>query len=117
MVATSVYRTEVSQCQRAIIGPLVFRSAPMVTCEFGQDDLLYDGWQQVVVHVPPLQGAVLIEAVEQQRLEPDHVLEVFTLSLNRNRKKRRKVDVRTEVCVTKLSWNPDGSHTPPEGSM
>lgn len=57
----------------------------MATCEFGQDDLLHDGGQQAVVHVPPLQGAVLVEAVEQQRLEPDHVLKVFTLCLNRNR--------------------------------
>lgn len=61
------------------------RPARVATCEFGQDDLLHDGRQQAVVYVPPLQGGQLVKAVEQQRLEPDHVLKVFTLCLNRNR--------------------------------
>lgn len=71
----------------------------MATCEFGQDDLLHNGGQQTVVDVPPSQGAVLIESVEQERLEPDHVLKVFTLSLNR--KGDREMDSRTELHAKK----------------
>lgn len=95
--AHKLYQGEVSQCKRALTGLLMLRSAPVVTCKFGQDDLLHDGGQQAVVHVSLLQGAVLVEAVEQQRLEPDHVLEVFTLSLNRAKDKTREVEVRTEL--------------------
>ena len=56
------------------------------TCQFGEDDLLHNRRQQADVPVSSLQHAVLLEAVEQQRLKPQHVLKIGTLSLWQRKK-------------------------------
>lgn len=56
------------------------------TCQFGEDDLLNNSWQQVDIPVSSLQSAVLLEAVKQQRLKPEHVLKVCTIGLVRKKR-------------------------------
>ena len=52
-----------------------------LTGQLGDQHLLHDGGQQVDIHVSGPQGPLLLTAVEQQRLEPQHVLKVGTLRL------------------------------------
>lgn len=54
------------------------------TCQFGEDNLLHDRREQADVAVAFLQRAVLLKAVKQQRLKPEHVLKVGALRLERS---------------------------------
>lgn len=84
-------------------------SACLTTCQFGQDDLLHDGGQQADVHVSFLQSAELIKTVKKQRLKPEHVLEIFTLCLNR--RKKNKMDFRIQLWVKRKKKKPDTAET------
>lgn len=65
------------------------------TRQLGEDDLLHNSGQQADIPVRSLQHAVLLEAVEQQRLKPEHVLEICTLILGRGgEREKRQVDFR-----------------------
>lgn len=55
------------------------------TCQFGEDDLFHNSREQADIRIASLQRTVLLKAVEQQRLKPEHVLEVCTLRLDRGR--------------------------------
>lgn len=85
--------------------------ADLPTRELGEDDLLHERRQQAVISVPFLQGRLLVEAVEEQRLEPEHVLEVFTLHLDRG---ERAVLGGCRWGGNTPVWPP---LSPPEGSM
>lgn len=68
------------------------------TCQFGEDDLLHNSRQQADISVSSLQHAVLLKAVKQQRLKPEHVLEICTLSLE---KKEQRISEFTSSPISK----------------
>lgn len=55
------------------------------TCQLGEDDLFHYGRQQAVISVSFLQSSLLIKPVEKQRLEPQHVLKIVALPLDRRK--------------------------------
>lgn len=67
-------------CQ-ANLGTLSATVWVFLTSQFGQDDRLHNSRQQADISIPSLQNVVLLKAVKQQGLEPEHVLEICTLSL------------------------------------
>lgn len=82
------------------------RFADFPTCQLGEDDLFHYGRQQAVISVPFLQSSLLIKPVEKQRLEPQHVLKVVALPLDR----RKQVITRWPAETRPLRVSP------PEGS-
>lgn len=64
--------------------------AGFATCQFGQDDLLHYRRQQADISISSLQSAVLLKAIKQQRLKPEHVLKICTLPLEREKKRKDK---------------------------
>lgn len=52
-----------------------------LTSQLGQDDRLHNSRQQADISISSLQNVVFLKAVKQQRLKPEHVLEICTLAL------------------------------------
>lgn len=89
------------------------------TCQFGEDDLLHNSRQQADISISSLQSAVLLEAIKQQRLKPEHVLKICTLPLDKEWKE--KMDFRGQPSNFKtvtVKTPKNQSHIlPQEGSM
>lgn len=94
--------------------------AGFATCQFGQDDLLHYRRQEADISISSLQSAVLLKAIKQQRLKPEHVLKICTLPLEREKKRTNGFQNSPLLVQKPLQYVKKKTHMralPQEGSM